>query len=69
MEHDQRQHVEHAPSLLTPDAVAARLSVSRNMVYDLLRRGELPKVYVGRLPRVTEEDLRAFITKARARRS
>jgi len=39
--------------LLTPDDIKARLKVSRSMVYQLIKRGDLPAIYVGRLPRVT----------------
>lgn len=51
--------------LLTPDEVGQRLSVSRSMVYKLVRVGELPAVYVGRLPRIAETDLAAYIERQR----
>jgi len=51
--------------LLTPDEVAKRLSVSRSMVYKLLRTRELPVVYVGRLPRIGEIELAAYVERQR----
>lgn len=53
--------------LLTPDDIAKRLAVSRSMAYTLIKRGELPALYIGRLPRVTEGELAAYLERARAR--
>jgi excisionase family DNA binding protein len=50
--------------LLTPDDVAKRLSVSRSMIYTLVRRGDLRALRIGRLPRVTETDLAAYLAAA-----
>ena len=47
--------------LLDLDTVAERLAVSRKMVYDWVREGKLPGVKLGRLWRVRERDLEAFI--------
>jgi excisionase family DNA binding protein len=61
--------VPAAPSrLLPPTAVAERLAVSRSMVYALVRRGDLPATYVGRLPRIAEVDLAAYIERQRCQR-
>ncbi len=54
--------------LLSPDQVAERLAVSRSMVYKLARTGELPAVYVGRLPRFAEADILEFIATRRRTR-
>jgi len=35
------------------------------MVYKLVRVGELPAIYVGRLPRIAEPDLVAYIERQR----
>jgi excisionase family DNA binding protein len=51
-------------SLLTPGQVAERLRVSRSMIYALVRRRELEAIYVGRLPRVSESALRAYLERA-----
>jgi excisionase family DNA binding protein len=47
--------------LLTIEEAGERLGVSRARVYELFKRDELPSVYVGRLRRVLESDLDAFI--------
>jgi excisionase family DNA binding protein len=54
---------ELAP-LLTPNDVAKRLAVSRSMIYALIHRRDLPAVYIGRLPRVRESDLIAYVQHA-----
>jgi len=52
--------------LLTPSDVAKRLAVSRSMIYALIHRGDLPALYIGRLPRVRESDLSAYVQQASA---
>jgi excisionase family DNA binding protein len=47
--------------LLTPDQVAERLQISRVTVMDFLRKGRLKGHRVGRLWRIKEEDLEAFL--------
>ncbi len=47
--------------LLTPDEVASRLQISRLTVISHLRSGALKGIKVGRLWRVSEEDLAAFL--------
>jgi excisionase family DNA binding protein len=47
--------------LLTLEEVAERLAVSRKMVYDWIRDGRMPGVKMGRLWRVKESSLDAFI--------
>jgi len=51
--------------LLTPAEVARRLSVSRSMVYLLIRRRELRTLYIGRLPRVSEAALDDYVERQR----
>jgi excisionase family DNA binding protein len=53
--------------LLTVRDVAARLSLSTATVYKLCRRGELLHVRIANTVRVTPEDLRAFVEKAKKR--
>ncbi len=57
-----------AGALLTPQEVGRQLAVSRSMVYQLIRRGELHALYVGRCPRVRPEDLATFLSRAADRR-
>jgi excisionase family DNA binding protein len=47
--------------LLTPDQVAERLQISRVTVMDFLRKGRLKGHRVGRLWRIKEDDLEAFL--------
>jgi excisionase family DNA binding protein len=49
--------------LLKPQDVAQRLKISRAMAYKLLTRGDLPSVKIGRIVRVREADLEAYIQK------
>ena len=49
--------------IFTPDQVAERLSVSPKTVKDWLRAGKLKGVKAGRLWRVRERDLEAFLDK------
>jgi excisionase family DNA binding protein len=45
------------PELLTPEEFGARIRVSRNTTYELLRRGEIPHVRFGRLIRIPKTAL------------
>jgi excisionase family DNA binding protein len=51
--------------LLTIDATAAFLGISRRQVYTLLERRELPHVRVGERTRFLPEDLRAYLESRR----
>lgn len=51
--------------LLTPEAAAERLAVSPKTVRDWLRAGILRGIKIGRLWRIREEDLGAFVGGAR----
>lgn len=63
----QNSPIPHAArSFYKPRQVAEYLQVSYSMVLALIRRGELPAVYVGRLPRVRETDLAAYVDRERA---
>ena len=54
-----------AVRLLTAEDVAEMLQVSTYHAYELLRRGAIPVVRIGRLVRCTEADLAAFIQARR----
>lgn len=54
--------------LMTPEQAADRLAVSPKTLRDWLRRGQLRGVKVGRLWRVREADLEAFIQEPAAER-
>jgi excisionase family DNA binding protein len=55
--------------LLTIDATAAFLGISRRQVYTLLERGDLPHVRVGERTRFMPADLRAYLERHREVRS
>ena len=52
--------------LLTPEEAAERLSVSPKGVKNWLRQGKLRGLKVGRLWRISESDLGAFLDASRA---
>jgi excisionase family DNA binding protein len=52
----------HSTSLLNAEEVAQRLRISVPMAYRLIQRGDIPAIRIGRLVRVRDLDLEAFIT-------
>jgi len=52
--------------LLTPAEVAAALSTSKSAAYQLLQRGDIPSVHIGKAVRVRPGDLDAFIETHRS---
>jgi len=50
--------------LLRAVDVARRLSISRSLVYQLLLRGDIPTVRIGRSVRVRESDLEGYILRS-----
>ena len=44
--------IEDLPSLLTPDEFRAAVGLSKNFVYDLVRKGEIPVKRFGRQIRI-----------------
>ena len=54
--------------LLTYEEAADYLSVGRTKIYDLVGRGELPAVKIGRCTRLRPEDLEEFIEARLIRR-
>lgn len=50
-----------AKLLLTPEEAAEVLSMSRARVYDLMRRGQLRSVKIGKIRRVPVAALEAFV--------
>jgi excisionase family DNA binding protein len=49
--------------LLTPEEAARRLSVGRTTLYELLARGELRSVSLGRCRRISVAELEAFVER------
>jgi excisionase family DNA binding protein len=48
---------DELPEFLTPAEYGGRIRVSRNTMYELLRRGEIPHVRFGRLIRIPKTAL------------
>jgi len=46
---------------MTPEQARQRLSLGRNTIYALLRRGALKSVRIGRVIRVSEAEIERFI--------
>jgi excisionase family DNA binding protein len=53
------QRYEDLPQLLTPEEFGGLIRVSRNTMYELLRRGDVPYVRFGRLIRIPKAALLA----------
>ena len=49
--------------LVTPEEAARRLSVGRTTIYELMSRGELQSVNIGRCRRVPVSSLSLFVNK------
>lgn len=49
--------------LLTVPEVAVRLGLGRSLIYQLLMRGEIPSIKVGRARRVPSQWLEEFIAR------
>lgn len=60
----------HEQQLLSPAEVASRLGVSRDVVYDHIRSGDLPTIRIGtgtrQLHRIAPDELARFINDRRA---
>ena len=58
---EQRRTGEHVPRvLLTVEAAAEQLSISRTMMFALLKAGEVTSVRVGRLRRIPAVELDVY---------
>lgn len=49
--------------LMRPDEAAAMLSVGRSTIYELMRRGELPSVHIGRASRIPTSAIVHFVKR------
>lgn len=47
--------------LLRPEEAAQVLRISRSLIYQLLRTGEIPVVRIGRACRIRPQDIEVFI--------
>jgi excisionase family DNA binding protein len=62
---DQTTPVDISSNLLKPGDVAKRLNISRSLAYQLLQRGDIPCVKIGKLVRICESDLQEYILRCR----
>ncbi len=60
-EHTEKAEVDTDKVLLTVPEAARRLSLGRTTAYQLIRRGELPSIRVGRAVRVPVHALDAWV--------
>lgn len=63
MKDRSREEPEPAALLVTIDEAARRLSIGRSHIYEVMRRGRLRSVRIGRSRRILERDLDAFISQ------
>ena len=49
--------------LLRPEEVARRCNLSRTKVYELIKRGDLPSIRIGRCRRIPVVELEAWIAQ------
>jgi excisionase family DNA binding protein len=57
------QQAPEKPILMTAEAAAERLSISRTRIYELLAAGTLESVKIGRLRRIRPEHLETFVAR------
>lgn len=58
--------IEEENEYLTPKEVMNLLYIGKNTFYRLVNSGELPAFRIGKLWRVSTEELRAFLSASRA---
>lgn len=59
------REAEREVRLYTLDEVQSRLSIGRTKAYELVAKGELSAIRVGRLLRVSAQDLESFVRNNR----
>lgn len=64
MSHVQEVYGEQRRLVLTSEQVAEMLEVSPRTVARLVKRGELPVLHIGRLPRFRPADVEAFLDRS-----
>ena len=50
-------------NIMCANDVARRLNISKALVYQLVRRGEIPAVHIGKAVRIRSIDLEAYIQR------
>jgi excisionase family DNA binding protein len=59
-----KQELETKPYVFSPSEAARYMSLSRSMVYKLIREGKLPIVRIGGVIRIRVQDIEAFFDNA-----
>jgi excisionase family DNA binding protein len=62
---DSQQAPAVEPLLITMEEAARRLSVGRTLIYQQVRRGNLPSIRVGRCRRIALVDLERYVEQLR----
>ena len=57
----RRTPIDELPSLLRPEEAAAVLGISKGLVYEMTRRGDLASVRCGRLLRIPRSAIEARV--------
>ena len=57
----------HSDTLLKPSDVARRLNISRSLVYQLIRTGDIPVVRIKSTVRIKSSDLSNFIEQRQSK--
>lgn len=52
--------------LYPPEEAAQRLTISRSQLFELLARGEIKSVKIGRLRRIPHDELTAYVERLRS---
>lgn len=56
-----------APLLHSPEGAAERLQCGRTLIYELMASGEIESIKIGRLRRIPDDALVAYVNKLRSR--
>jgi len=51
---------------LKPSKIAESLNVSRAVVHELLNKGEIPSIRIGKMRRIKERDFQAYLERSKA---
>jgi excisionase family DNA binding protein len=63
---DRLDHLTRSPLLLSPEASAQLLGISRSAIYRLMKCGDIESLKIGRSRRISSESLRGFVVRGTA---
>ena len=61
--YDKKEGMSADKLLLSPDETCDIIGVRRSKLFDLLKRGEIPSIKIGRLRRIPAEGLRTYVER------